>query len=90
MKVYAALFLIISSFSFVSSLELLQSLRHIMGQGISTTQFYFYGRKHFTQTGYQKHIAKYTSPRQASASIRPGEEGADDVNLDGKVVVITG
>eukprot|EP00339_Tiarina_fusa_P026898 CAMPEP_0117000302 /NCGR_PEP_ID=MMETSP0472-20121206/2692_1 /TAXON_ID=693140 ORGANISM="Tiarina fusus, Strain LIS" /NCGR_SAMPLE_ID=MMETSP0472 /ASSEMBLY_ACC=CAM_ASM_000603 /LENGTH=340 /DNA_ID=CAMNT_0004699955 /DNA_START=143 /DNA_END=1165 /DNA_ORIENTATION=+ len=61
-----------------------------MGQSISSTQFYLYGRKHFTQIGYAKHVAKYTTPVQTSATIRPGEEGADGYDFGGKVVVITG
>jgi len=61
-----------------------------MGAAISTTQFYLYGRKNFTQTGYLKHLAKYTSPVQDSPLIGIGQEGADGVNLTDKVVVITG
>ena len=61
-----------------------------MGAAISTTQFYLYGRKNFTQTGYLKHLAKYTSPVQDSPAIGIGQEGADGVNLTDKVVVITG
>jgi len=61
-----------------------------MGQAISSTQFYLYGRQHFTQTGYAKHMKKYTGPVQSSASIKVGDEGADGVSMDGRVVVITG
>ena len=61
-----------------------------MGAAISTTQFYLYGRKNFTQTGYLKHLAKYTLPVQDSPAIGIGQEGADGVNLTDKVVVITG
>mmetsp|Transcript_10994 Transcript_10994/g.19351 ORF Transcript_10994/g.19351 Transcript_10994/m.19351 type:complete len:343 (-) Transcript_10994:38-1066(-) len=42
------------------------------------------------RTGYLKHVAKYKSPVQNSPSIKPGQEGADGVDLGGKVVVITG
>eukprot|EP00978_Attheya_sp_CCMP212_P023924 scaffold74257_cov42-Attheya_sp.AAC.1 len=42
------------------------------------------------RTGYLKHVKGYTSPRQSRADIKVGEEGADGVNLEGKVIVITG
>ncbi|KAG7361152.1 dehydrogenase/reductase [Nitzschia inconspicua] len=61
-----------------------------MGATISTTQFYFYGRRHFTQTGYVKHKAKYNSSVQDSPSIKAGQEGADGIDLSNKVVCITG
>mmetsp|Transcript_18092 Transcript_18092/g.25761 ORF Transcript_18092/g.25761 Transcript_18092/m.25761 type:complete len:340 (-) Transcript_18092:58-1077(-) len=61
-----------------------------MGATISTTQFYLYGRKNFTQTGYLKHKASYKSPVQDSPSIGIADVGADGVSLDGKVVVVTG
>jgi hypothetical protein len=44
----------------------------------------------FSRTGYLKHVAKYTSPVQKGAAIRVGEEGADNVNLEGKVIIVTG
>jgi len=62
-----------------------------MGQGISATQFFVYGKRHFTKTGYQKHVkGYYTTPVQQKASICRGEDGADNVDLEGKVVVVTG
>lgn len=61
-----------------------------MGAAVSTTQFYLHGRKHFTQTGYLKHLTKYKVPAQNSPSIRLGQEGADGVDLSDKVVVVTG
>jgi dehydrogenase/reductase SDR family protein 12 len=61
-----------------------------MGGAISATQFYLYGRKYFTQTGYQMNKANYKSPVQASPAIGINENGADGVNLSGRVVVITG
>ena len=72
------------------STSLLSKLKSTMGATISTTQFYLYGRKHSTQTGYLKHIKKYTEPVQESATIRVGQEGADGIDLTNKVVVITG
>lgn len=54
-------------------------LRRAMGQGMATTQFYFYGRSHFTQTGWEKHRAEYPSP-----------DPLDSVDLTGRVYVVTG
>ncbi len=34
-------------------------IQRIMGQSISTSQWYVYGRRHFTKTGYQRHIKDY-------------------------------
>lgn len=65
-------------------------IKSIMGAAISTTQFFLYGRKNFTQTGYLKHLPKYKSPVQNSPAIKLGQEGADGVDLTNKVVVITG
>ncbi|CAJ1961091.1 unnamed protein product [Cylindrotheca closterium] len=61
-----------------------------MGQGLSSTQFYVFGKKHFTETGYIKHIKKYADPLQKAAGIRFGAEGADGVDMTGKVVLVTG
>ncbi len=61
-----------------------------MGATISATQFYIYGRRNFTQTGYLLNKAKYQSSVQDSPAIGITESGADGVNLSGKVVVITG
>lgn len=56
-------------------------------QGIVSTQFYLYGKKHCTQTGYLKHIKEYTDPVQ-SAAIDP--EKSDGVDLSDKTFLITG
>lgn len=61
-----------------------------MGAAVSATQFYLYGRKHFTQTGYLKHLSNYKSPVQDSSAIRVGQNGADGVDLSEKVVIVTG
>jgi hypothetical protein len=61
-----------------------------MGQGLSSTQFYVYGRKHCTETGYLKHIKNYTDSVQNAANLKIGDKGADGVDMTGKVVVITG
>jgi len=73
-----------------SSLNLLSSAKRIMGATLSTSQWYFYGRKNFTKTGYEKHIKAYKEPVQTSADIKKGAEGNDGVTMEGKVVVITG
>eukprot|EP00929_Paragymnodinium_shiwhaense_P003764 TRINITY_DN10439_c0_g1_i2.p1 TRINITY_DN10439_c0_g1~~TRINITY_DN10439_c0_g1_i2.p1 ORF type:complete len:397 (-),score=59.55 TRINITY_DN10439_c0_g1_i2:3-1193(-) len=54
-------------------------LRRAMGQGITTTQFYLYGRSHFTQTGWENHAAEYPSP-----------DPLDAADLQGRVWVVTG
>eukprot|EP00980_Cylindrotheca_fusiformis_P023822 scaffold11032_cov122-Cylindrotheca_fusiformis.AAC.23 len=61
-----------------------------MGQGISSTQFYLFGRKHCTQTGYLKRIKEYVDPVQAAAAIKVNDDGADGVDMRGKVVLVTG
>jgi dehydrogenase/reductase SDR family protein 12 len=59
-----------------------------MGQTVSSTNFFFYGKKHFTQKGYLKHIKKYTEPVQTSALATDGV--VDGVKLTDRVVVVTG
>jgi dehydrogenase/reductase SDR family member 12 len=44
----------------------------------------------YQRTGYVRHVKKYTSPVQPSAALRVGDEGADGITMEGKVVVITG
>ena len=61
-----------------------------MGQAISTTQWYVYGRRNFTQNGYLRHVKNYDSPVQSRANICRGAEGADGADLGGKCVVVTG
>lgn len=67
-----------------------------MGQAISSSNFYFYGKKHFTHKGYCNHVktyyAKTGSPVQASAlaGVKNNGEAADGVDLTGRVVVVTG
>jgi len=88
-----ALFFILFTFlqpSTAAALSLLTPLYKKMGQAISTSQWYVYGKRHFTQTGYLRHIKQYTEPVQASNTIRVGQTGEDGVNLGGKVVVVTG
>ena len=59
-----------------------------MGQTLSSGNFFFYGKKHFTQKGYLRHIKEYTEPVQTSALALDGLK--DAANLAGRVVVITG
>ena len=65
-----------------------------MGQTVSTTQFYLFGRKHCTRTGYLKALEnKDVYPKgsvQSSAAIGFGEENSDSVDLEGRVIMITG
>ena len=65
-------------------------VKSTMGAGISTTQWFLHGKRHFTKTGYLRHIKSYTSPVQDRASIGIGEAGADGVDMTNKCVVITG
>jgi dehydrogenase/reductase SDR family protein 12 len=82
--------LFFSTFSLALALPITKRLNSIMGAGLSTTQWYVYGKLHFTQNGYIRHMGKYTTPVQSAPSIGRGVKGADGVDLDGKVVVITG
>lgn len=60
-----------------------------MGQTLSSSNFFFYGKKHFTQKGYLKHVKTYyKDPVQTSALAKDGK--TDGVNLTDRVVVITG
>mmetsp|Transcript_5605 Transcript_5605/g.7370 ORF Transcript_5605/g.7370 Transcript_5605/m.7370 type:complete len:338 (-) Transcript_5605:1044-2057(-) len=61
-----------------------------MGQTLSSSNFFFYGKRHFTQTGYHRHVKQYIDPRQSSANIGTGVQGADGIDMSGKVVVVTG
>lgn len=61
-----------------------------MGQGISATQFYVMGKRQFTKTGYGRHVKSYADPVQTRASVTRNEPGADGVDLEGKVVLVTG
>eukprot|EP00947_MAST-08B_sp_MAST-8B-sp1_P005970 g5970.t1 len=50
-----------------------------MGQTMASSQFFLYGKKHFTQTGYAKHAAKYTKA-----------ENLENLDLAGRRFVVTG
>jgi len=65
-------------------------IKQTMGQTISTSQWYVYGRRHFTKSGYERHLKEYKDPVQSIASIGRNVNGSDGVDLDGKVVVVTG
>lgn len=51
------------------------------GQFAATTQFYLYGRRHFTSTGWEKHAASYEQPDILMSS---------DLDLTGRVFMVTG
>lgn len=61
-----------------------------MGQGISATQFFVMGKRKFTSTGYIRNVKSYVDPVQACVSLKRNEAGADGVDLEGKVIVVTG
>mmetsp|Transcript_22336 Transcript_22336/g.50503 ORF Transcript_22336/g.50503 Transcript_22336/m.50503 type:complete len:394 (+) Transcript_22336:74-1255(+) len=52
------------------------------------TQFYFYGRKHFTQSGWLKASSAYAEP--FSLDVKPADCAAAVQDLAGKVFVVTG
>lgn len=60
-----------------------------MGQTVSTAQWYVYGKRHFTQSGYLRHVRAYDFPVQSRADICRGA-GADGADLSEKCVVVTG
>lgn len=82
--------LLIFGFPHLSLSVSLPSATAIMGQGISATQFFVKGKRSFTRTGYDKAVKAYSDPVQTSASIKRNEAGTDGVDLEGKVVLITG
>ena len=55
-----------------------------------TTKWFLHGRKHFRKSGYILHKEAYDNPVQNQANIGLGVDGADGVDLSGRVVVITG
>mmetsp|Transcript_10121 Transcript_10121/g.21336 ORF Transcript_10121/g.21336 Transcript_10121/m.21336 type:complete len:350 (-) Transcript_10121:288-1337(-) len=61
----------------------------LIKQGVVSTQFFLFGKKHFTQTGYLKHVAQYSDPIQ-SAAIVDKDSTNDGVDLTGKTFLITG
>lgn len=73
-----------------TSLTFIDSLKSTMGQVISNTQWYVYGKRNFTKPGYIRHAKAYTEPVQKNNLIRVGQDGEDGVNLAGKVIVVTG
>lgn len=61
-----------------------------MGNTVATAQFFFHGRRHYTQTGYRNAVSRYTSPVQTRSSIGLGSPDADGTDMTDRVVVITG
>ena len=59
-------------------------------QGIATTQFFLFGKKHCTQTGYINHIKQYTEPVQSATIVDANDPNNDGVDLSGKTFIISG
>ncbi|KAL3775140.1 hypothetical protein ACHAW5_010328 [Stephanodiscus triporus] len=62
----------------------------LIRQGIASTQFFLYGKKHFTQSGYLRHAAQYEDPRQHAAVVDANDPNNDGVDLSGKTFLISG
>lgn len=62
----------------------------LIKQGIVSTQFFLMGKKHFTQTGYLKHVTQYADPVQNAAFVDINDPKNDHVDLSGKTFLITG
>ena len=64
----------------------------LLRQGIATTQFFLFGKKNCTQTGYLKHIQQYKDPVQSAAIVDTSskDSASDGVDLTGKTFLITG
>ena len=61
----------------------------LIRQGIVSTQFFLYGKKVCTQTGYIKRVAEYHNPVQSAAVVDDPSE-SDGVDLSGKTFLVTG
>lgn len=59
-------------------------------QGIASTQFFLWGKKHFTQTGYRQNIKSYTGPVQPQAVVALNDPRNDGADLEGKTLIVTG
>ena len=65
----------------------------LIRQGITTSQFFLFGKKNCTQTGYLKHVQNYKDPVQSAAVVNTNNnnnEPSDGVDLTGKTFLITG
>jgi len=63
----------------------------LIRQGIATTQFFLFGKKNCTQTGYLKHMQQYKDPVQSAAVVNiENKQDSDGVDLTGKTFLITG
>lgn len=51
----------------------------VFGRIAATTQFFLYGKRHFTRTGYENHKERYEKP-----------DILDSIQLDGRVFMVTG
>jgi len=61
-----------------------------MGQTIAAANFFYHGRRNYTQKGYLRAVEKYVSPVQDRASLAPGSPGSDTADMKNRVVVVTG
>lgn len=61
---------------------------NLLRQGITTSQFFLWGKKSFTQTGYYNHVKSYSHPVQNDAIVPAAE--SDGVDLTGKTILVTG
>jgi dehydrogenase/reductase SDR family protein 12 len=62
----------------------------LIKQGIVSTQFFLYGKKHFTKTGYLRHVAQYDDPVQSATVVDANDPNNDGVDLSGKTFLISG
>jgi dehydrogenase/reductase SDR family protein 12 len=64
----------------------------LIKQGIVSTQFFLYGKKHFTKTGYLRHASEYDDPVQSTTFVDPNDptNNTDGVDLSGKTFLISG
>jgi hypothetical protein len=76
---------------------MLTNVRQKILTGLATSQFFLYGKMHFTKDGYERHVKKYYEQNtseflslQTRSDICRGAKDADGVDLGGKTVVVTG
>jgi dehydrogenase/reductase SDR family protein 12 len=62
----------------------------LIRQGIVSTQFFLYGKKNFTQSGYLRHVAQYDDPVQNAAVVDANDPNSDGVDLSGRTYLISG
>lgn len=60
------------------------------GQFAVTTQFFLYGRRHFTADGWRRASAKYDAASLATVSLSEIPSSPESTSLRGKVYIVTG